>query len=1054
MSDIVNNAITGHIDSVIDGVISGWMYSFNRPSLRHLLAVYYNGAVVASTVADRFRPDLLQAGVGDGIHGFAAELPSHLLPIDGAELVVTCVETATTLRPDQMTIISNSDPTKVRGCIDDVEDGVIWGWAYSPENPESCVEIEIIIDEAVVWRGVADQFRSDLFAEKIGNGCHAFSAALPNILLDGCVHNISARDAVTGMVLGVKYTQGLITQSQILERVFESHSLYALFDSNFYRQQVGDIENALQHYRDYGWREGRDPHPMFCTHYYVGLYGRDLETDPLTDFFTIGRVRNYETHPLFDCRSYLRRRRDVADTGEHPLFHYLANGHAEREICSDFFDESYYESQCPGLRDLGFIPLIHYLTFGWREGKRPARDFDPLTFAQLANTSKHAEPFTHFVGDLLRQKLQTKVVVSPISPKISIVILNLSKWLITLMCLYFLRRNTDLRDVEIIILDNGSASDKFAMLCKYGSSARIIRVNVNRGFGEGNNIAVEFARGAYLLFLNNDVYVTENWLPPLVNALEGDATIGAAGPKFLYPDGRLQEAGALITPCGTALQRGKYLDGSSTIYDGPNFANVDYISAAAMLMRTDEFRRILGYDLCWDPAYYEDADLCLKLRTIGLRTVYIAASKVIHVENGTSSDQQLNLLLHDIVAINRLKFVGRWSQYLSGASTGDEERRLTPDYISSPRPGGLPSLGLYTPYPLTPGGGERYLLTIASELRGNFDCTLLTHDQYSSLRLATIARELGINLQYLKVRSLDNVQLNETFDVFIAMGNEVLPPVSGMGKVNYFHCQFPFPLDLGHYSQNWRKLNTYDGFIVNSEFTSTHLAREEARVGLGQRNRFVVNPPVPQISYQDHADRAANDTAIILHVGRFAPGGHCKRQDTMIEAFKLLLKKLPPKIELHFAGSLGSDSASRIYLASLQKAALGTPIFFHVNVTQSQIHNLYRRAKIYWHLTGIGSDPDLDPHHFEHFGITICEAMSAGVVPIVLRHGGPSEIIRNGVDGFHISNTDELVARTAEVLKMETEMRDQLGRSAQLRASQFSEKKFGERILAILQQKL
>jgi O-antigen biosynthesis protein len=620
-----------------------------------------------------------------------------------------------------------------------------------------------------------------------------------------------------------------------------------------------------------------------------------------------------------------------------------------------------------------------------------------------------------------------------------------------MQCLYFLRMYTDLSDAEIIILDNGSSAPDFALLCAIAAATKVIRLDSNRGFGEGNNIAVDETRGKLLLFLNNDVFVSEGWLTPLVSVLENDPTVSAAGPKFLYPDGTLQEAGAMVASCGTALQRGKYMDGRFSLFDQAGPSQVDYCSAATLLVRADDFKRVLGFDLCWDPAYYEDADLCLKLRLLGQKTMYVPASKVFHIENGTSSDRRLNLQLHDVVAINRLKFVSRWSGYLSGLSDGADERRLLLKNAGTRTSWELPRLGIYTPYQLVPGGGERYLLSIAASLRGIYDCTLLTPERYSRARLQTMARELDLDLDHVDLAVFSDAVGKTHFAVFIAMGNEILPSHHGAGALNLYHCQFPFPLKSEHFAANWDKMKDYDGYIVNSEFTSHYVALAEKHHGFAPKKRYVLHPPVPQVDTKQVTSPRNNGPIKILNVGRFSPDGHCKRQDVMIEAFRLFFERSARPLELHLAGTLDGSSSSRRYLASLQQAARGLPVSFHVNILPQHIHDLYRQATIYWHLTGIESDINLCPELFEHFGISIVEAMSAGAIPITIGYGGPSEFITDGSDGFLISSVEELLDRTVILLSKDERDLTAMGDRAKERAAHFSISRFADRLREVLE---
>ena len=95
-------------------------------------------------------------------------------------------------------------------------------------------------------------------------------------------------------------------------------------------------------------------------------------------------------------------------------------------------------------------------------------------------------------------------------------------------------------------------------------------------------------------------------------------------------------------------------------------------------------------------------------------------------------------------------------------------------------------------------------------------------------------------------------------------------------------------------------------------------------------------------------------------------------------------------------------------------------------------------ARVQWHLTGAEVDAESDPASLEHFGISIVEGMSAGCVPIALAHGGPSDIIQEGKNGFLVSNASELMVTTARAFAFPEAERDAMWRAAQERAAQFT----------------
>ena len=918
------------------------------------------------------------------------------------------------------------------GHVESVEHGKVYGWAYMPKDPARRSCVRLMIDSRYVAETIADGYRPDLQAKGYGDGCHGFTLTVPRELLDAAEHELQVLDALSGQRLSA------LSQRYRLPRESETHPRVQelLFDLAFYLKQAGAVREPLDHYRTAGWKRGYQPHPLVATSWYVDRHGL-VDEDPLTHFERIGSRSGFSLHPLIDLKAL-----DASKALESSsvITKYLQTATSQGPGPSSFFSDSDYAERYPGVVEAGFRPLVHYLAYGWQEGARPHLDFDPALFARLAGLDRDVEPYTHFVSTLSRNHGTSD---ADAKPRVSIIIVNFNKAVLTLQCLYFLHRHTNADLTEVIVVDNGSEADDFQLLCRHAHQASIVRLAENRGFGEGNNIGVEHARGDYLVLMNNDVFVGADWLEPLLRNVDADPTIGAVGAKLLFADGALQEAGAFVSACGTALQRGKHLDPRLPIFNKTE--TVDYCSAALILVRADSFRAVLGFDLCWDPAYYEDSDLCLKLRTLGLRTVYEPRCEVTHLEHATTEVPAMAESLRDVVAINRLKFVDRWTQSPPLAFGMDPEvvRRAG---ASGRTANG--SLALYSPYPLTPGGGERYLLTMAATLGRDRRCVLFTPDRYSRIRLLTMARELGLDLTHVELDEFSHAGSHERFEVFVSMGNEVLPPVAGIGRLNVFHCQFPFPLQADQLGDRWRNLASYDGVVVNSEFTAEHYRLALQGLGMKALGIAVVPPPVPQMGLAERPDDASKGLRI-LSVGRFSPQGHDKRQDLMVQAFAQLTKQAPSSMELHLAGTIGSGHEGRRYLHELMERARGFPVYFHPNAGAPQIATLYRSASLYWHLTGAGQDVRLRPELFEHFGISIVEAMSAGVPPVALGYGGPAEIIQDGVNGALLADASELARRSEHLLSRPTELL-RMGQAAKRRALDFSPDRFGRKLAEAL----
>ncbi len=611
-------------------------------------------------------------------------------------------------------------------------------------------------------------------------------------------------------------------------------------------------------------------------------------------------------------------------------------------------------------------------------------------------------------------------------PEVSIVIVNRLRAERTLLCLQHIWQNTVDHRYEIIVVDNGSGAEEIDWLRGQASMARVIPLGADRFFGEANNIGVEAARGRFVCLLNNDAFVSPGWLQPLMDVLEQDPEVGAVGPCFRTPDGWLQESGAVVNPDGSVGQIGKG-------------RTVDYISSGCTLMRRETFLRVLGFDLIWEPSHYDDVDLCLKLRLTGLRAAYCPASIVNRME-GASMGQS------DIVGINQSKFTARWGRYLK--TLGREAPNLLPKLQAlDVTPPGREEMRIlfFTPFNLTPGGGERYILTIAEAFRDAAQVALVSTHPISRIRLLTMGREFGLDLRHLEPLCLHDLPAAASFDLAFVLGNAIFPPAGRMALRNIFICQFPFPLDDEADALRLRPFwNDFDFVLTYSEFVRSHVMRESAARELAPRRVVVLSPPVPQI-----VSALTKRPRQILNVGRFFTGGHCKRQDAMIDAFRALIQG-GVKAELHFAGSTLSDPPHQAYYLGLVEQARGLPVFFHANCSGEALRQLYAESRIYWHATGVGGDAAEAPHTVEHFGISVVEAMSAGCIPIVFAAGGPTSIVEDGVSGFHFQTLEQLSAKTHELLEsIPAATLDTMAAAAAAVARAYDETTFKEKLLAV-----
>jgi GT2 family glycosyltransferase len=246
--------------------------------------------------------------------------------------------------------------------------------------------------------------------------------------------------------------------------------------------------------------------------------------------------------------------------------------------------------------------------------------------------------------------------------KASIIIPVFNKADLTRSCIDRLIKTTspDLR-CEIIIIDNASTDDTDSMLGAYKDNVAVIRNKENAGFTIACNQGAQAASGEFLVILNNDVLVQDDWLQWIVETAERDNSIGAVGAKLIFPDGTLQEAGGIIWNDASGANYGRTDDPNHPKYN--YVRKVDYCSGACLLVRRNVFHEVGGFDARYAPAYYEDADLCFAVRKVGKKVVYQPRAEVIHLE-GQTAGTDIKQGIKRYQEINKQKFYEKWEHEL------------------------------------------------------------------------------------------------------------------------------------------------------------------------------------------------------------------------------------------------------------------------------------------------------------------------------------------------------------------------------------------------------
>jgi GT2 family glycosyltransferase/glycosyltransferase involved in cell wall biosynthesis len=215
----------------------------------------------------------------------------------------------------------------------------------------------------------------------------------------------------------------------------------------------------------------------------------------------------------------------------------------------------------------------------------------------------------------------------------SIVILTYNGLEFTKQCLSSIKKYTKYPH-EVIIVDNASTDGTCEYLQEWKTfdpNYHIILNDKNRGFPAGNNQGIIDAKGDYLVFLNNDVVVTENWLEGLIECAESDPTVGIVGPMTNYISGpQMEKTVGYKKIDDLQLYAGRYRNSNRR-----KWLYYPRITGFCMLVKRQVVDTIGGFDPLFGKGNYEDDDFCLRTIIAGYKNV-IAGDVFVHHYGGKS----------------------------------------------------------------------------------------------------------------------------------------------------------------------------------------------------------------------------------------------------------------------------------------------------------------------------------------------------------------------------------------------------------------------------------
>ncbi|MFY9573627.1 MAG: hypothetical protein WAV20_19690 [Blastocatellia bacterium] len=179
--------------------IFGWAWDSNQPNTPINVDIYSDNVLVATALADQFRQDLLNAGKGNGAHGFSIATPAVVQDGQPHSIRVRISNTSVDLGFTPKTVNCAKE-----GFQDIADCNVIAGWAWDPNQPNTPINVDVYFDNDNFSSIIApaDKFRQDLLDAGKGNGFHGYSFPTPAVLKDGHTHTIRVKFSGTNVDLG------------------------------------------------------------------------------------------------------------------------------------------------------------------------------------------------------------------------------------------------------------------------------------------------------------------------------------------------------------------------------------------------------------------------------------------------------------------------------------------------------------------------------------------------------------------------------------------------------------------------------------------------------------------------------------------------------------------------------------------------------------------------------------------------------------------------------------------------------------------------------------
>ena len=225
------------------------------------------------------------------------------------------------------------------------------------------------------------------------------------------------------------------------------------------------------------------------------------------------------------------------------------------------------------------------------------------------------------------------------NPKVSIVIPNKDEKETLKKCLESIWQKTTYSNYEIILVENNSTTREirdYYQELDGKNGVRVVYWDKEFNYSAINNFGISYAKGEYILCLNNDITViSPEWMEELLANCQRPE-VGIVGARLYYPDNTIQHAGIVLGMggcagslfVGLARSRGGYLHKAALQQD------LSAVTAACFMVKKEAFEKVGGFEEKLSVAF-NDVDFCLKVRHAGYLVVYDPYAELYHHESKT-----------------------------------------------------------------------------------------------------------------------------------------------------------------------------------------------------------------------------------------------------------------------------------------------------------------------------------------------------------------------------------------------------------------------------------